>query len=232
MRMKPGKKWIGAAIMLTGCATASDPRIEHDVRVLSMANDFLQTREVAVWSIPSRAGRGGDRWPAGLSLNARAIEQVDGTQQRFLMLRSDVVSAEQDSVVYEQVRRDRARLHEQCTTMTLVQDGRVLVLPVHAVTVRALTGFDRMPVAATDSTPDPVEVVVGNNTSDRFVMSTTVQAQIEPDVWRRFASVQTMTYEFCGQAGTARPAELEGLREVVLKSASPGGATANDPRAR
>lgn len=204
-----------AAAVLAGCTAASQSQLVHDVRVGSQTNSFLQTHEVASWSIRSYTDHRGDRWPAGLTLGARSVQRHDGSQSHYLMLRTAKISDDDEATVYEQVRQQRRQLLQDCKTMTLVLDGRALVLPVTSIAVRALTNSRRMPVPPTDTTPDPVEVMVGQNTGERFVVSTSVLGLIEQDIWQQLASVQTLGYELCGESGTASADELDGLREVV-----------------
>lgn len=211
---------VVALLLMAGCATGASHRSGHDVRVVDADNPFLQTREVSAWSIPWRAGRTGDRWPVGLSLNARVIVDADGARHRFLGLRSDVLSRDPDSVVHERIRSERARLREQCTRMRLVLDGRVLELPVTSVRIRMLANRERMPVPVTDVTPDLLEFMVAGNPPDQVVVSTLLEAGVPPDVWRQLRSVDAFEYDLCGQTGMAREAELEALREVIGGNAS------------
>lgn len=210
-------KWLAAIALFAGCATAPHSQLVHDVHVQRHSNAFLQEQQVAMWSIRSYEDRDGNRWPTGLTLNARAVQGHDGAQRRFLMLRKDEVSAETEPVMYEQVRRHRQQLLQRCTTTTLVRNGQPLVLPVHSLTVRPLTNSDQMPVPPTDTTPDPIEIMVGSNVSDQFVISTTLLARLDENAWQKLVSAQTLEYELCGETATATPAELEGLREVLLR---------------
>lgn len=218
------RKWLGIAILLTGCSTAPHSQMTHDVQVRRYSNDFLQTQEFAAWSIRSFTDNQNNLWPTGLTLSARVIQHYDGTQQRFLMLRKDEISAEENpAVVYDQVRRRQIQLQQQCSTMTLIQDGRNLVLPVQGITVRALTNADRMPTAPTDYISDPVESIVSKNTSDKFIISTMVQARIEPNIWHGLASAQTLDYELCGEQARATSSEREGLRALTAQADLLGG---------
>lgn len=209
-------KWLGAIALFAGCTTAPHSQLVHDVKVQRHTNAFLQEQQVVVWSIRSYEDRDGNRWPIGLTLNARAVQGHDGAQRRFLMLRKDEVSAQTNTAIYEQVRRHRQRLLQQCATTTLVRDGQPLVLPVHSLTVRPLTNSARMPVPPTDTTPDPIEIMVGSNASDQFVISTTLLARLDENAWQKLVSAQTLEYELCGETNAATQAELKGLREVLL----------------
>ncbi|NYT36258.1 hypothetical protein ERD78_05190 [Allopusillimonas soli] len=212
------QKWLGIAVLLMGCSATLHSQITHEIQVRRHVNDFLQTREIAVWSIRSRSDTQNNLWPSGLTLNARVTQHHDGTQQRFLMLRKDEISTEENpTAIYNQVRRRQAQLRRQCSTMTLVQDGHNLELPVHGITVRALTNADRMPTAPTDYTSDPVESMVSKNTSDAFIISTMVQARIDPNVWRGLASAQTLDYELCGEMASATSAERKGFQELIAR---------------
>lgn len=217
MRTRSGR-WIGAIVLLAGCAIAAQPPAAHEMRILETTSDFLQVHEVAAWSLRSRVDRHGDRWPVGLTLGAHVVQPHVGGQERFLLLRRDVVSAEPGTVVYALARDQWQRLRQQCTTTTLVQDGHATQLRVHGINVRVLARSGLMPVPATDSAPDPVEVMVADNESDKFVVSTRLRIRLERDAWQALASAQRLEYELCGAAGTASPAELDGLREVIAKS--------------
>ncbi|MBO9357631.1 hypothetical protein GG851_26870 [Bordetella petrii] len=213
------QKWLGIAILLMGCTATPHSQITHDVQVQSHVNDFLQTEEIVAWSIRSHSDNQSNLWPSGLTLNARVLRHHDGAQLRFLMLRKDEISTEESpAAVYDQVRRRQIQLQQQCSTMTLVQDGRNLVLPVHGITVRALTNAASMPTAPTDYISDPVESMVSKNTSDKFIISTMVQARIEPDIWRSLASAQTLGYELCGEQARATSSEREGLRALTAQA--------------
>src|SRR5690606_5647652 len=120
----------------------------------------------------SHVDQNGDRWPVGLTLGAQVVQPHVGGQQRFLLLRKDVVSPEPETVVYAKAREDWQRLRQQCTTTTLVRDGHATQLPVHGTSVRVLARSELMPVPPTDSARDPVEAMVADNASDRFVVST------------------------------------------------------------
>lgn len=211
-------RWIGAIVLLAGCATAAQPRVTHEMRILDGTNDFLQVHEVAAWSLRSHVDRNGDRWPTGLTLGAQVAQPHVGGQQRFVLLRRDVVSAEPDGVVYAQAHDERERLRQQCTTTTLVRDGHVMELPVHGTSVRVLARSQLMPVPATDSALDPVEAMVADNDSDKFVLSTRVRIRLERDAWLALANAQRLEYDLCGEGGEANRAELDGLRKVVAKS--------------
>ncbi len=218
------QKWLGIAILLMGCTATPYSQITHDVHVRRHVNDFLQTEEIAAWSIRSHSDNQSNLWPTGLTLNTRVIQHHDGTQQRFLMLHKDEISTEENpAAVYDQVRRRQIQLQQQCSTMTLVQDGRNLVLPVQGITVRALTNAANMPTPPTDYTSDPVESMVSKNTSDKFIISTMVQARIELDIWRSLASAQTLDYELCGEEASATRSEREGLRALTAQADLLGG---------
>ena len=225
------QKWLCIAVLLMSCTATPHSQITHDVQVRRHVNDFLQTKEISAWSIRFHPDNQSNLWPTGLTLSARVIQHRDGAQQRFLMLRKDEISTEENpAAVYDQVRRRQIQLRQQCSTMTLVQDGRNLVLPVHGITVRALTNAVGMPTAPTDHTPDPVESMVSKNTSDKFIISTMVQARIEPDIWRELASAQTLRYDLCGEQARATSSEREGLRALTAQADLLGNDTSRGER--
>lgn len=210
--------WIGAIVLLAGCATAAEPVATHEMRVLEGTNDFLQVHEVAAWSLRSHVDHNGDRWPMGLTLGAQVVQPHVGGQERFLLLRKDAVSTDAHEDVYARARDQWQRLRQQCTTTTLVRDGQATQLPVHGISVRVLARSGLMPVPPTDSAPDPVELMVADNESDKFVVSTRLRIRLDREAWQALASAQRLEYELCGAAGTASRAELDGLREVIAKS--------------
>ena len=180
-------------------------------------NGFLQTVETEAWSIWTHNDHHGNRWPTGLSINARIIQQHDGTQLRFLMVRKDERAKKQAPAIYDHVRYREAELQQRCVSLTLVADGQSYSLPVRGITVRALTNEQNMPIPPTDSRVDPVESMVRKNSSDAFVISSAVIAQIEPYLWRSLGSTQSLSYELCGEAASATATELEALREVIMQ---------------
>ncbi len=206
------------AVFLGGCAATPEPRVTHEVRFAPHNNDFLQKREVASWSMRYSTDAQGNHWPSGHTLSARAMHYHDGRTQRRLVLRHDEPSPLTAPAIYEQTRAEQERLRLQCRQLNLVVDGNARVLPILSLVVRALTTSSRMPVAPTDYTPDPVVVLVGNNVSERFVVSTMVQAEVEPRMWQELAQAQRVEYEFCGDWQTADGAELDGLRKVIAAS--------------
>lgn len=209
-------------VLAVGCSSAPYSQTAHEVTVQRHANPFLQTREIEAWSLRVREDHNGDHWPEGTTLNVRFVQQQDGSRQHYLLLRTDRRTADRAPAIYDATRLQQKDLREHCTSATLVHDGQTAVLPVHSITVRALTTASQMPVAPTDTRPDPVETIVARNASNAFVLSTTALVHIEPALWRRLASTHSLTYEYCGQAANATDAELAALREVISQSAEMG----------
>src|SRR5690554_400587 len=144
-------RWLGACVLLAGCVTSPLSQTRHEVRLLSHDNAFLQTQEVAAWSIQTYTDGRGNLWPTGLTLSAEAVQHIDGAQRRTLILRKDEVSEIKPPGIYGHARELSQRLLQQCNKVELIQDNRTIVLPVTTIHVRPLTRRALMPVPATDT---------------------------------------------------------------------------------
>lgn len=213
MRAK-GKNLLGVVILLAGCSAVSQPRVAHEVEVLRISNAFLQTQTIEARSIQAKVESKDVRWPVGMTLGGRISRLEDGAITRTLLLRKDELLADSYLAVHEKAEQRKRQLSQQCTTIPIVLDGREQTLPVSSISVRALADAGRMPVPPTDYVPGPVEEVVANNPPEQVVMSTTVSVDVDKDTWDKVAAAETMQYQLCGEPGTARSKELDGLREM------------------
>lgn len=211
-------KWFAACVLLSACVASPRSQTSHEVQVLSHDNAFLQTTEVAAWSIQTYTDEQGNLWPTGLTLSAQAVQHVDGLQRRTLILRRDEVSDIKPPFIYEHARALRRRLIQQCKTIELIQDGRSIILPVTTIIVRTLASHELMPVPATDGVPDPVELLVGQNTSDSFVLSIRTHVDVGREAWANLAFAKSLKYVTCIDTGTANEKELAALRKVISQS--------------
>lgn len=202
---------------LAACVHGADRHagIAHTVQVSEHRSDFFQTRSIESNSLRWRVDAQGDRWPVGLSLNARAQKStVDDTAHWDVRIRHDILHDGTDlEKAYAYRDTLRTALAERCHDIVIDVDGETLVRPIRLRAVQLFTNQARMPVT-TDVSPHVIEAFVSRNPPDPVVISTEFLIQLTSVDFARLARAQSLQYALCGERSAASRDEIDGLAAV------------------
>lgn len=208
--------WVSLAGCTGGMAGSRETLI-HRVQVSQWRSDFHQSRTIESNSLRLLVDAQGQAWPSGLTLNARAQRSTvdDQILYRGVHIRYDILHDGRDlESAYAYRDRLRDELQATCQKASMVIDSETLTLPIDHISAHIHTDKARMPVLATDTTPDLIARVVEENSPDQVVVSVRFSIHLQQAAIERLAGATEVRYKLCGFEESASDKELNGLKTV------------------